>query len=244
VVPLTHGAHMTFEHLTARLAAMRPGSTEPSPDCPDEHLVAGYVDGRLDSAAAADLERHLADCSHCLGLVALLSREHEAGAALTASHAGATSPAILAAARQRRWHGVQKWAVAATLVLAVPVLFQLARAPDREAGEQQAVPSATTRMVTPGAPGLQVLSPSPGSAVDPAQLAFSWTEVPGTPFYDLRIVTDEGDVVVERRVNGTRWQPPTPLRLEPGMEYFVRVEAYPSGDKAVSSHHVPFRVPD
>ncbi len=148
------------------------------------------------------------------------------------------------AARQRRWHGVQKWAVAAALVLAVPVLFQAGRSPERAIEGQQESPSVPTRMAASMGRGLQVLSPSPGSTVDPMRLDFSWTEVPGSPYYDLRIVTGAGDIVTEQRVNATRWQPPAPLGLESGAEYFVLVEAYPSGDKAVSSRHVPFRVPD
>ena len=235
---------MTAERLANRLAACRDEGDGVTAGCPDEHVVAGYVDGTLDPAAAAELERHLADCGHCLGLVALLSREHEAVAATPGSRAPAGPAAIPAAERRHRWHGVQRWAVAATLVLAVPVLFQLAHSPDRRTGVREETPSATTRMVTPAARGLQVLSPRPGAQVDPAQLAFSWTEVPGSPYYDLRVVTDDGDIVAEQRVDGTAWQPPSVLRLEPGKTYFVLVEAYPSGDKPVSSHHVPFRVPD
>lgn len=125
------GVHMTLEHLIARLAATRPESTQPSRDCPDEHVIAGYVDGRLGSPAAIELERHLSDCAHCLDLVALLSREHEADAAALSAGSSGSSPAAATAARQRRWHRIQTWAVAATLVLAVPVLFQAGREPDR-----------------------------------------------------------------------------------------------------------------
>ena len=235
---------MTPELLARQLAACRDEGGGPAPGCPDEHAIAGYVDATLDLPAARELERHLADCGHCLDLVALLSREHQADESARAAGRSAPSPATAVMERRHRWHRAQKWAVAAALVLAVPVLFQMGGAPGPAPGDQQELPSATTRMVAPGDRALRVLSPSPGSAVDPARLAFSWTEVPGSPYYDLRIVTDEGDIVIEQRVTGTRWQPAVPLRLEPGTEYFVLVEAYPSGDKAVSSHHVPFRVPD
>ena len=235
---------MTAERLANRLAACRDEGDGVTAGCPDEHVIAGYVDGTLDPAAAAAFGRHLADCSNCLGLVALLSREREAGGSIPAVRDAAGPAENPTVERRNSWQGVQKWAVAATLVLAVPVLFQLARPPDRRTDAQEGTPSATTRMVTPAACGLQVLSPRPGSQVDPARLAFSWTEVPGSPYYDLRVVTDDGDIVAEQRVGGTTWQPPAALRLEPGKEYFVLVEAYPSGDKPVSSHHVPFRVPD
>ena len=40
-------------------------------------------------------------------------------------------------------------------------------------------------------------------------------------------VTDAGDVVIQQRVTGTTWRPPTQLDLQPGAEYFVHVDAYP-----------------
>jgi hypothetical protein len=91
---------------------------------------------------------------------------------------------------------------------------------------------------------LQVLSPGAGAVVDARRLSFRWTEVAGTPYYDVRIVTDAGDVVVRQRVSGTAWEPAAQLNLRPGAEYFVHIDAYPSGDKAVGSDHVPFRVSD
>ena len=51
------------------------------------------------------------------------------------------------------------------------------------------------------------------------------------------------DLVIQERVTGTTWQPGR-LDLQPGAEYFVHIDAYPSGDKAVNSGHVPFRVSD
>jgi hypothetical protein len=101
-----------------------------------------------------------------------------------------------------------------------------------------------TRTAAPTGAGLQVLSPGPGAALDPRTLSFRWSEVAGTPYYDVRIVTDAGDVVIQERVAGTDWQPEVRLDLQPGAEYFVLVDAYPEGDKAVSSRHVPFRIKD
>lgn len=235
---------MTPETLTGRLAAMRHEAGGLSPDCPDEHVVAAYADGTLSEALARPFEHHLADCGHCLGLVALLSSAREAEAGAAPGGALASSPARATTARRQRWRTIQKWAAAAALVLAVPVLYQLGGDAGRGLEGQEGPPTATTRMAAPAAGGLQVLSPGPGVTIDPSQLVFSWTEVTGSPYYDLRVVTDEGDIVVEQRVATTSWQPPPSLRLRPGAEYFVVVEAYPAGDQPLNSHHVPFRVPD
>ena len=145
----------------------------------------------------------------------------------------------------RRWRLAPQWAAAAALVLAVPLLLQLGRNLDRGIEGQGRPESAChANPVDPGAAALQVLSPTADAAVDPRRLSFRWTEVSGTPYYDVRIVTDAGDVVVQQRVTGTNWRPPAQLNLQPGAEYFVHIDAYPSGDKAVSSDHVPFRVSD
>jgi hypothetical protein len=91
---------------------------------------------------------------------------------------------------------------------------------------------------------LHVLAPGSGAIVDEQLLAFRWSEVPGSRYYDVRIVTDTGDLVVEQRVAGTEWQPTHSLHLHPGAEYFVHIEAHPSESKTISSDHVPFLVSD
>jgi hypothetical protein len=228
--------------LLARRASVRPVR---SPACPDENRIAGYVDGGLDAAVRQELEQHLADCGHCLALVGLLSRERSASASESVP-----SPALAqAGARARQeprqpWRFAPQWAAAAALVLAVPLLVQLGRRPDAGyEGHGRPVTSAVRKFdATPDT--LQVLVPGAGGAVDAQRAQFRWTEVPGSPYYEVRIVTDDGAVVVRERVTGTVWQLPSQVSLQPGAEYFVHVDAYPAGDKAVSSDHVLFRVAD
>lgn len=239
--------HMNPEHLTKLLAAGREEDPQRSAACPDEHQVAGYVDGTLDAVACEQLERHAAECGHCLALVGMLSRERDAspqGSGAQASLAPGPATTAVAAGQSRPTWLAPQWAIAATLLLAVPLLFQLGRRPDSGAEGQAEVAVPPTRTVTLAGTDLQVLSPAPGTAVDPRQMSFQWTAVNGTPYYEVRIVTDAGDIVVQQRVSGTSWQPPAPLDLQPGAEYFVLVDAFPEGDKAVSSHHVPFRISD
>jgi anti-sigma factor RsiW len=236
---------MDPDHLTSLLAEGAADEPIQSPSCPDEHQIAGYVDGGLDEAAREQVQLHLADCGRCLELVALLCKERDAEA-IGPVPAEAVVPARGLATKvpQHRWRLAPQWAVAATLVLAVPLLMQLGRNLDRGAEGQGRPEPPVTRTLASNPAALQVLSPGAGTAVDARRLAFRWTEVPGTPYYDVRIVTDAGDVVIRQRVTGTTWQPPANVDLQPGAEYFVHIDAYPSGDKAVSSDHVPFRVSD
>jgi hypothetical protein len=236
---------MNLDHLISLLAAGTTDDLMQSPACPDEHQIAGYVDGGLDAAAREQVELHIADCRRCLALVGLLCRERDADAIrLVPDGAVAPTRPRVTKRPQLRWRLAPQWAAAAALVLAVPLLLQLGRNLDRGTEGQGRPEPSVTRTLSPTATELQVLSPGDGASVDPRRLSFRWTEVSGSPFYDVRIVTDAGDVVVQQRVTGTAWRLPAQLNLQPGAEYFVRIDAYPSGDKAVSSDHVPFRVSD
>ena len=234
---------MDPDHLTLLLAEGAAESPGRSPDCPDEGRIAGYVDEGLDAAVRQELERHLADCGHCLAVVGLLSRERHVSTAETVSAQTLARARVRAMeAPHRRWRFAPQWAAAAALVLAVPLLLQLGRSPDAGLeGQGRPAPSAV-RTIAPQADSVQVLVPGAGSSVDARHALFRWTAVADSPYYDVRIVTDDGEVVVRERVTGTTWQVPPEVRLRSGAEYFVHVDAYPSGDKAVSSEHVPFRI--
>ena len=236
---------MNPDHLTSLLAAGVADDPTRSPACPDEHQIAGYVDAALDEASREQFELHVADCSRCLALVGLLCRERDAEAIQPVlDSAVAPTRAPVTKRPQRRWRLAPHWAAAAAIVLAVPLLLQVGRNLERGTEGQGRPEPPATRTLASTAAGLQVLSPGAGTAVDVQQLSFHWTEVPGSPYYDVRILTDAGDVVIRQRVTGTTWRPPAQLKLQPGAEYFVHIDAYPSGDKAVSSDHVPFRLSD
>lgn len=235
---------MNLEQLTSLLATGTAAAAGPTSGCPDEHRIAGYVDGGLPPPDREQVAAHLADCTHCLELVALLCSTRDAAAAGDpAQHEtviGRTQPLSAPRFERQRWT-VPNWAAAAAvLMLAIPLGLQLVRT-DRQPGPASGPEQPATRTAV-STRGLQILAPSPGAAVDARPLSIRWTGIPGSPYYDVRIVTDAGDIVTEHRVNGTTWLVPPEIVLEPGNDYFVHVDAYPQGDKAVSSGHVPFRV--
>jgi hypothetical protein len=242
---VTRHADMNPDHLTQMLTARAHVDGERTPVCPDDHDIAGYVDGGLDELPREQVERHLADCTYCLRLVALLSRAgpDEASAEAVLPQLETPESTVVQPVSQRPWRLAPQWAAAAVLILGIPILLQLSRTTDRGLEGQGRPVSPLTRNA-PSVVSLQVLSPSAGETIDPRELTFHWTEVAGTPFYDVRVVTDAGDIVVAQRIEGTTWQPPPRLDFHRGAEYFVRIDAYPSGDKSVSSDHVPFRISD
>jgi hypothetical protein len=100
----------------------------------------------------------------------------------------------------------------------------------------------TTRNSAVHGGALHVLSPVAGATVAPADLNVRWTGVPAARYYEVRIVTDAGEIVSEQRVESNDWRPGQGVVLEPGADYFVRVEAHVAGARAIRSEHVPFRI--
>jgi anti-sigma factor RsiW len=236
---------MTPESLAAMLRNGTVNDHGRGPACPDEHAIAAYVDGAVGPASREALEAHMADCDHCLALVGLLSRERAVEAAEPAAEsaiAGAQAPIRPVSGRQMR--PAPRWAAAAAVVVALGslVLLTQPQTPPEFAVDGSTAP--TTRAAAEVSQGLTVLSPRPGATVSASELAVRWTPVAGSRYYDVRIVTDAGDVVTEEHVSGTAWRPQDPASLRPGVEYFVHVDAFVSDDKSVSSDHVPFRVED
>ena len=89
-----------------------------------------------------------------------------------------------------------------------------------------------------------ILSPVEGARIEADDLKIRWTEVRGSLHYDVRVVTAEGFLVWNDRVEDTELTPPVDIRLEPGMDYFVRVDAYMAEANSVSSEHTLFTVED
>ena len=135
-----------------------------------------------------------------------------------------------------------QWAAAAVVVVALGALVRLSQPLGPTADSATGLNAPTTRAAAASTHGLTVLSPGAGATVAVNELAVRWTPVPGAHYYDVRVVTDAGDVVTEQQVTGNEWRPTNPSALQPGTEYFVHVDAFITDDKAISSEHVAFRV--
>jgi len=211
--------------------------------CPDDQQIAAYVDGELENQARVLFEQHLADCDLCIGRVGFLSR-------LRDTEPAERVPELLLARARRlgtaprhaeTQHG-RYWAAAAAMVLAVTGVLYSNSMLEVPLPDSQVPSSRTSPSLMEGALVPRVLSPSDGSTVDPNRVIFSWTDVPGSLYYDLHIVNDEGDLVWQERVADTHWGPRADMQLSPGAEYFVRVDAYLAEAKTLSSDHVVFKV--
>jgi len=222
----------------------RPGA-KATADCLPPERLAAYQDGKLTQAERATAQAHLAVCDACLGQLAALSRaaaaqDTEAGVpqSLVARAAALFTPTAPVRA-PTRWRWAMPLAAAAMLLLALNLALQRAPGPDREPG---GMPAPQSRIVNGEVLLPRLLAPAEGGVVLPQEQVFRWSEVPGALFYDVRLVSLDGDLLLRERVDGTRWLIPNSMKLEPGQEYFVRVDAYLDDARYLSSEHRLFRV--
>jgi len=251
---------MNEQDLLRLLRPRKTGQGKRSWRCPDEADLAAYADARLADRVRRRLEVHLADCAVCLDQVAFLLRPEE-------STAPEVPPGLLTRARElgaegkeARWLAEWRWsaaaAAAACVVLGAIVwlrqpppplvpprsgpapLVEVAPAPT-------ATPSAPHRVVRngqkAGAP-LRLLFPREGAIIPRAGFDFRWTEVRGCLFYEIRLMTGEGDLVWEGRVEATQARIPANVQLTPGSKYFISVHAYLPEGKTLPATVVGFRV--
>ena len=241
---------MTPNDLTSLLRRARTGHPERTPACPDEEQIAAYVDGTLEPGERESLELHLAECDACIALVGLLSRQRdtvdfEPVPELTIARARKLVNPSAGDGQPRRWaRYAPHWAAAAMVIVSLSAVIHLAQLTGSRGEAQTGPAERTTRGISTSTSALQVLYPSAGMTVDPRQLVFRWAGIPGSRYYEVRIVTEAGDVITEQRVMDTEWRPPGDLNLSPGVEYFVHVDAYPSEAKTIGSEHIPFRISD
>lgn len=219
---------MDRKHLISSLQRSAVNNHERTPFCPDDHDIAAFVDGALDDSERVLIDRHLPDCPVCVsrvGLLTRLMRDDVADDAVAAQHTN------------KRWQAAPQWAVAASILLAI---FWIGWSPQVD----QTVDYQEARGIPLVLSPPEILAPDSGVLAKRDGFMFRWTEVPGSLYYEIRVVSDAGDLLGEERVDRTEWALPEAINLEPGREYFVRVDAYLSDSKAISSQHIPFRLPD
>lgn len=210
-------------------------------DCPDTTRLAAYLDGNVTAEVADAMLAHLAGCASCRELAGTVVRDQR--------ESGTSVPAHLqqraAGMREgKRWvaAGPTRWAAAACAIIAVPLLVLLSQDPQTSVDSPQApVVHRALENPTPAVEAVQFLAPREGQVVAPGTLVVRWMPVPGSPYYDVRLVTDEGDVVAQARVSEPSWSLPVTTTLRGGAEYYVHVEAYPAGAKPLGSAHLRIR---
>lgn len=243
---------MEHEKLSELLRILLTNAAVRTPDCPDNHELAASVDGQLSDEILNQLALHLADCDFCTAQLGLLKRLHESDPECQVTEFVLARAGRMGAKHTRPIiHYAPRWASAAVIVLAVLLVFRW-NSPNLEDSEatDSASPDITSQVFEPRQsrnlnPDILkpwVLAPATGSTIDPGSLVFQWTGIPGSLYYDVRVVTDEGDLIWQARVEDTEIGLPEHLQLKPDTDYFFRVDAYLASAKSISSHHVLFSI--
>lgn len=236
---------MNTRQIIALIQASAETTAETTPECLPPVRLAAYHDGDLHHRERTAVEAHLVVCDRCLGQLGVVScatagegpEPDIPSCLITRAEALFASPAPVKV--PQRWRWAIPLAAAAGLLLALNLALVTSSVPNREAGES---PAPQTRIAHGDLQLPRLLVPAEGSVVWPPEQVFRWTDVPNALFYDVRLINLDGELLLRERVDETRWLIPASLPLEPGIEYFVRVDAYLDDAKYLSSQHRLFRV--
>src|SRR2546428_172706 len=173
----------------------------PADDMAAPHLEAGevaaYIDRRLAPAERDRVEKHLSACHECRGEV------------IEVAHVARTLP------RRRRWH----WLAPAVAAAAV-ILFIVATSK----GIQQFTPDTGHR----GEQGTAPVAPVPVAPAGPVATVDTllWSSVPHTNRYRVRLFDADGAMIWQTQTRDTAVALPTSVRVNPGVPYYWRAEAW------------------
>jgi len=213
--------------------------TEPTPDCPDDVHLASALDGALDPSQQAAFEAHVASCDHCIARLGRIGRLRRADGLERASDIS-LAKARKMVRKSSLTHHAPRWATAAVVLLAI---FSAARIGLQQQDVESTPASASEiRSFDHDAYRPVVLFPSEGVTLDGRGTLFSWSRVQGSLYYNVRVVSADGGVVWQERVENSEWRLPADLHLSANEEYYFRVDAYLTEAKSVSSRHILFRV--
>lgn len=226
--------------------------------CPREGVVAAYLDGALEDAQKARVEKHLAGCAYCRTLVADIVKLRRV------SDLPAAPPALVRRARASVRANPRRfgwgWAAATAGALAFSVLaMTVLRTPEATLRPSWPAPRGplisksvpTSPAVLPNSELARkprsteylptIVSPHPNSIVARAHVNFRWNSVPNALRYQVRLVTSEGDLIWEGVSTSTHLEFPEGQALDSG-KYFVMVSAVMDNGKMRKSNPVEFQV--
>lgn len=239
---------MNSKKLTVMLQKT-PENSGGTPFCPEDSEIAQFYEGSLDDTKFACIERHAWECQYCLGRIGMLARLE------TAETDSKVPEHLLASAKQfgrvpksRKTYKSPAWVAAAMVLVALYTLNGLRPQVSRISQPRPAAmltddyETRQLRSIDQAVPKLRVLTPAEGTLVNPDDLVIRWTEIPGSQYYDLYIMSDDGDLVLEQRVDDAEWSVRQSGLFAAGLEYYIRVEARLPYSRSVSTNHVLFRI--
>jgi len=243
--------------------AMRSESSEDPPTrgltCPDDLTIAAYVDNALSETRKARVELHLSKCERCRVIVTdvvKLQREIELPVPPFEFARIPVQPAPPVSAGFR-WI----WAPAAAVALMVLITVTIGLLREPQKLLVMAPPPPSAPMIAKAEPLTSLNRPTPeilrkrqlsealpvillprrDGAVVRGHLEFSWTPVSRSRYYEIRVVTSDGDLLWEGQTEKSVLHLPSEVVLKRG-SYFVWVTAYLADGRVAKSSPVRFVV--
>jgi hypothetical protein len=232
--------------------------------CPDENRLAAFIDAQLDDSTRERLLIHLENCSYCCDQVAAVVRLQSGGKAPieVPPELLVRTRALAEQDRSAQRMPVLRWGTAAvavaSLILVATVAFRRPHVPPEAPSAQPSPPETSSPAPslptsTPAAPRLvrnlenatgvpQVLYPREGDVVSPEAVEFRWKRVRGALSYDVRVLTEDGNLVWEGRAEDATIRVPATIQLTDGGSFYVRVRALLPEGKTVTSKVVGFKI--
>jgi len=244
--------------------AMRSESSENQPTrrwmCPDDQTIAAYVDDALSQTRKARVKLHLSKCERCRLIVAdVVKLQRELELPIPPSEL-ARKTAQFASTVSAPFGWIWAPAAAVALIFLITVTISLLREPEKLLVASPPPPSAP--MIAKAEPltlrnrplheilrkprlseALPViLSPRWDNTVAREQLEFNWTPVSRSRYYEISIVTSDGDLLWEGQTEKSVLHLPSEVVLMRRGSYFVWVTAYLADGRVARSSPVRFVV--
>jgi hypothetical protein len=229
--------------------------------CLSEQDLAAYADQQLIGTERVRVERHITTCDACLAQVAFLVRSATTDPNETPSFLFTKAAALGKVKSQSsgfRWH----WAAAAgALAVIVIAALQSNVAPSQPSpavAEKETRSSPTIVADATRTKPLQSLadestvrgrsrevawglsSPKAGETVDAANLQFRWEPRSGAASYELKVVSEDGNVLWEQRTESTSAKMPASVHLVKGKTYYVWLSVHTASGQIDRAKAVEF----
>lgn len=244
-------------------SVIRAGSGEHIPNrrltCLGDNTLAVYVDGGLGPNQKKRVERHLAKCGRCRSIVADVVKLERAVELPVPPFEIAQKTVVFAPEMSKGAYWAWASAAATALVLVTAIVLSVVRerqklvvvtptypvAPviakaDPPVPFNSPVPDITRKPQTPKT-ALVILSPGQDSTVVRNRLEITWKPVSRSRYYEISLVTAEGDLLWGGQTEHTSLRLPSNVALKRG-SYFVWITAYLADGQMTKSSPVRFRV--
>ena len=230
--------------------------------CPNEQQLVEYAEQQLIERERNIVEQHLTSCDACLKQVVFLMREapipHELAPATllqTAMKIGTNRKRVAG----RVWQWSTAAGVAAVTVVAIVAIERRASTPVAPEPSKSLVaalspaaerPPATARSSANGdtlrgtqeASDSILISPAADERVEASRLEFRWQTKDGAEFYEIEILSEDGDVVWRGRTSGSALRVPLTVHLKKDQPYYVWIRIHSAHGTVEQSKAVRFTI--